>query len=409
MQVTDVDLTDPEVFLEGRHHEMLATLRRDEPVYWQDYEHGGFWSLTRHADVQMANRDNELFSSASDGVNIRDLEDFVPGESGAAEQMMIMMDPPRHTRYRLLINKGFTPRMIGLLEQHLAEKARLIVETAASMDSGDFVRDVAAELPLQAIAELVGIPAQDRHLIFEWSNRMVGIDDPEFGEQEGTIEASAEMFAYSTELRELRRRNPGDDIVTSLLGAEVEGHRLDDNEFAMFFLLLTVAGNETTRNATAHGMRALIEHPDQFRQLHDVVAAGGAEADRLLESAVEEILRWSTPIHHFRRTATRDVEVGGRPIRAGDRVVMWYISANRDEAVFDDPFHFDITRSPNEQVSFGAGGPHFCLGANLARMELKLIFRELVTGLPDIELAGEPEMLRSNFVHGLKRMPVTFA
>jgi len=401
MQLSEIDLTDPDAFVSGRHHEMFAVLRRDDPVHWHEEAKGpGFWAITRHADVQTVNRDNLLFSSNTDGVNLPSLDEFADGQGDMVREMMIMMDPPRHTKYRLLVNKGFTPRMIGLLEQHLRAKAGMIVDGVCERGECDFVADVAAELPLQAIAELLGIPQEDRHRIFEWSNKMVGSDDPDFGEHEGALEASAELFAYSGELAELRRNDPDDGIVTKLLAAEVDGERLSDAEFMMFFLLLTVAGNETTRNATTHGMRALIEHPDQFERL--------ANDLDLLPTAVDEIVRWASPIHYFRRTATADTEVGGTTIRAGDKVAMWYASANRDEAAFDDPFRFDVGRSPNDHVAFGAGGPHFCLGAHLARLELRLIFGELVGRLPDIELAGDVELLRSNFVHGVKRMPVRF-
>jgi cholest-4-en-3-one 26-monooxygenase len=400
------DLTDPDIFRSGRHHEIFRDLRRDDPVHWTEERNGpGFWSLTRYADVQFANRDNILFSSAAHGVNLPDIQEYADGGTAPIRQMMLMMDPPQHTRYRLLVNRGFTPRVIARLEEHLAAKARAIVDDVLSrVEDGegrcDVVNDIAADLPLQAIAELVGVPLEERRQIFEWSNALVGADDPEYGAREGTLEASAQMYAYALSLREARRAEPRDDIVTALLGAEVDGHTLGDDEFAMFFLLLCVAGNETTRNATAHGVRALIEHPDQLARLRADLS--------LLPTAADEIVRWASPIHYFRRTATADVEVGGRTIRQGDKVAMWYASANRDEDAFVEPDRFDVGRTPNDHVGFGAGGPHFCLGANLARMELRLVFREIVSRLGDLELDGEPEVLRSNFVHGLKRLPVRF-
>jgi cholest-4-en-3-one 26-monooxygenase len=398
VRLEDVDLLDPDVFREGRHHEMFALLRREDPVHWHPEPDGpGFWCITRHADLVTVNRDWEVFSSAEQGVNIPDI---APGDEMVRE-MMLVMDPPRHTRYRLLVNKGFTPRMVGLLEDHLRAKARAIVDNVCERGSCDFVADIASELPLQAIAELMGVPQEDRHRLFEWSNRLVGFDDPEFqGSREDGLHAAVEVYTYANQLAARRRDDPRDDIVTRLINAEIDGDRLSEAEFDMFFLLLAVAGNETTRNATAHGMKALIEHPDQY-------AALVANPD-LVDSAVEEILRWATPVLHFRRTARRDYELGGRTIRAGDKVVMWHISANRDETVFEDPFRFDIRRSPNDHIAFGGGGPHFCLGANLARMELRLIFRELVTRLPDLTLDGEVEFLRSNFIGGIKRMPVRF-
>jgi cholest-4-en-3-one 26-monooxygenase len=295
--------------------------------------------------------------------------------------------------------------MIGLLEDHLTAKATAIVDSVIDRGSCDFVSDIAAELPLQAIAELMGVPQDDRRKLFEWSNRMIGADDPEFQKNtegmEAVNDAAAELFVYAQGLAELRRADPRDDIISKLLASEIEGDRLGELEFEMFFLLLAVAGNETTRNATAHGMKALLDHPDQFDKLK--------ANPELLPSAIEEILRWATPVLHFRRTALEDYQLGDTAIHAGDKVVMWHISANRDEAVFDDPFRFDIERSPNEHIAFGGGGPHFCLGANLARMELRLIFDELARRLPDLELDGEVEYLRSNFIGGIKHMPVRWA
>jgi cholest-4-en-3-one 26-monooxygenase len=403
MELSDVDLLDPDTFRQGHHHEMFKLIRDQDPVHWIDAPDGtGFWNITRHADLIAVNRDAHVFSSAEHGIGIVDIDE----DAAMVREMMLFMDPPRHTRYRLLVNKGFTPRMIGLLETHLEAKATAIVDQVAEQGSCDFVSDVAAELPLQAIAELMGVPREDRRKLFDWSNRMIGADDPEF--QKGadattiaeTMEAAAEMFMYSRSLAELRRDDPQEDIITRLLGAEIEGDKLSDLEFDMFFLLLAVAGNETTRNATAHGMKALIDHPDQYDKLRANPA--------LLPSAVEEILRWATPVLHFRRTAMEDHELGGKLIRQGDKVVMWHISANRDEAVFDEPFRFDIERSPNEHIAFGGGGPHFCLGANLARMELRIIFGELLRRLPDLALDGEVEYLRSNFIGGIKHMPVRY-
>jgi len=402
METLDVDLLDPDTFRLGRHHEMFRALRHDDPVHWTTEPHGGgFWSVTRHADLIAVNRDAHVFSSAEKGISIPD----ITPEGDMVREMMLYMDPPRHTRYRLLVNKGFTPRMIGLLEGHLTAKATAIVDNVIDDGACDFVSDIAAELPLQAIAELMGVPQDDRRKLFEWSNRMIGADDPEFQKDSKGMEAAnsaaAELFMYAQGLADLRRADPQDDIISRLLASEIDGDRLSELEFEMFFLLLAVAGNETTRNATAHGMKALLDHPDQFDKLK-------ADPD-LLPSAIEEILRWATPVLHFRRTALEDYELGDKVIRAGDKVVMWHISANRDEAVFDEPFRFDVERSPNEHIAFGGGGPHFCLGANLARMELRLIFDELLRRLPDLELDGEVEYLRSNFIGGIKHMPVRWA
>lgn len=401
MQLSDVDLLDPEVFRSGRHHEMFRVLRHEAPVYKHPEPGGdGFWCITRHADLVTVNRDWETFSSAAHGINIPDL---APGDAAAVRDMMLYMDPPRHTRYRLLVNKGFTPRMVGLIEQHLAAKATAIVDSIIDRGACDFVEDVAAQLPLFAIAELMGVPEEDRRKLYDWSNTLIGFDDPEFqGSRDDGTTAAMEVYLYANQLAELRRDDPQDDLVTKLLGAEIDGDRLSEMEFDMFFLMLTVAGNETTRNATSHGMRALMEHPEQFASL-----AADPSSERV-NRAVEEILRWATPVMYFRRTATADYELGGHTIREGDKVVMWHISANRDEAVFDDPFRFDVERWPNDHIAFGGGGPHYCLGANLARMEMRLVFRELVTRIPTMHLAGEPEMLRSNFIGGIKRMPVAW-
>jgi cholest-4-en-3-one 26-monooxygenase len=316
--------------------------------------------------------------------------------------MMLYMDPPKHTRYRLLVNKGFTPRMIGMLEQYLKHRAIRIVDNIIERGECDFVVDLASELPLQAIAEIMGVPQEDRKLLFEWSNRMIGLDDPEYsGDQSDGAAASAELYMYVNELAKQRRSDPRDDIVTKLINAEIDGDKLSELEFDMFMLLLTVAGNETTRNTTAWGMWALMQNPEQYKALRE-------DLDGKLDRAIEEILRWASPVYHFRRTAMDDTEIHGQPIKKGDKVVMWHISANRDERAFDDPYTFDITRTPNDHVAFGGGGPHFCLGANLARMEMRLMFREIAERLGDMQLAGEPQYLRSNFIGGIKHMPVRF-
>jgi cholest-4-en-3-one 26-monooxygenase len=389
----------PGVFQRGEHHELFARMRADDPVHRHTQRDGTtYWCLTKHADVQMANRDVETFT-VTRGFTLLDA-DADPVQGPMMGEMLPGMGPERHASHRRIVNRGFTPRALRLIENHLAYKAKLIVNRVAGEGSCDFVHDVAAQLPLQAICELVGVPDEDRDRIFAWGNAMTGIDDPNIGDAEAGMQASAEMLAYADELRRQRVVQPREDIITKLTSAEGAGEGLTDAEFGMFFILLTVAGNETTRNATAHGMRALIEHPDQLAKLQ---ADPSREA---IDCAVEEILRWSSPVLYFRRTATRDVELRGKTIAEGDWVVLWYASANRDEEAFDDPFTFDVTRSPNDHVTFGGGGPHFCLGANLARMELRLIFTELLTRLLDVELDGDVEMLRSNFIGGITRMPV---
>jgi cholest-4-en-3-one 26-monooxygenase len=397
----DLDLLDLDMFQRGEQDEVFARLRREAPVSWQEHPHGrGFWSVVQHGDVVTVNRDATLFSSEVGSISLLDPDEranAVGADTRGA--MMIATDPPRHTRYRRLVNSGFTPRTMKAIEQSLAGRATKIIDLVIEKGSCDFVTDVAAELPLQAIADIMGVPQQDRGRLFDWSNRMVGLDDPEYASTDGTV-ASTELYAYVNDLARQRRADPRDDIVTLLVNAEIEGDSLSEVEFDMFMLLLTLAGNETTRNSTSWGMWALIEHPEQYARLR--------EQPDLIDSAVEEILRWASPVLHFRRTATADTELHGQRIAQGDKVVMWHISANRDEQVFTEPFRFDITRSPNNHVAFGGGGPHHCLGAYLARMQLRLMIGEIVARIPDMELAGKPELLRSNVLRGVKHMPVAF-
>ncbi len=405
MSLDDIDLLDADRFVRMEHHEMFRRLRAEAPVYWhEDGEGGGFWNLTKHADLREVNRDHELFSSEAGGISIFDAGDRERSDDGESvpDQRglnMLYTDPPKHTRYRRLVNKGFTPRMIGLLEQYLEHRSKLIVDNVIERGECDFVEDLAAELPLQAIAEIMGVPQEDRHLLFEWSNAMIGMDDPEY-EGDPTM-AAISLYAYSNDIAGKRRIDPQDDIITKLVNAEIDGDRLTELEIDMFFLLLSVAGNETTRNATSHGMHALLTNPVQLEKLQ-------ADPDGLMGTAVDEILRWASPVYHFRRTAMADTEIRGEEIKAGEKVVIWHISANRDEEVFDDPFTFDVTRSPNDHIAFGGGGAHYCLGANLARAELRIIFREILSRISNMQLAGEPDRLRSNFIGGIKHMPVTF-
>jgi cholest-4-en-3-one 26-monooxygenase len=400
MTLEDVNLADPGNFVAGVPHEMFEVLRREAPVWFHprsgDVE--GFWCIVKYADLVELSRDPGHASSALGGIT---LHDGSPEDLEMQRQMMLMMDPPLHTKLRLLVNKGFTPRMIGKLEDHIRDVARSIVDGVSARGECDFVVEVAAELPLQVIVEMMGVPDGDRHKIFEWSNRLIGSEDPEYNvSRDEAIGAATEMFMYSAELAAAKRKNPGDDIISTLLQAEVEGNKLTDTEFNLFFQLLAVAGNETTRNLISNGMHFLFEHPDQRAKL---------AADRsLLPSAIDEMLRYASPVMYMRRTAPEEFELRGQTIKAGDKIALWYISANRDEDVFEDPHRFDITRSPNEYVAFGGGGPHFCLGANLAKLEIRVMFEELLDRLPDIELAGDVQRLRSNFINGIKHMPVKF-
>jgi cholest-4-en-3-one 26-monooxygenase len=315
---------------------------------------------------------------------------------------MLYMDPPRHTLYRKIVGDGFRPRMIWALEEKIRERAVHILDDAIAKGECDFVVDVAAELPLQAIAELLGVPMEDRHKLFDWSNRMIGSIDPEYAVSEDHVRsAQVEMFMYANELAANRRANPRDDIVTKLLEAEVDGTSLSELDFNLFFLLLAVAGNETTRNAISHGMAAFLDNPDQYAILR--------EDPSVIDTAVEEIVRWASPVMYFRRNVTQDTEIRGVPIKAGDKLSVWYISANRDEDVFTDPFKFNIRRDPNAEphIAFG-GGHHFCLGFNLARLEIKVLFEELAKRVGKLESVGDISRLRSNFISGIKHLPVRF-
>jgi len=398
-----IDLLDRDRFTQGIPHEWFTWLRANAPVFHHDEPDGdGFWVITRYDDIVTANRDAGSFSSSQDLGGVVMLEGPtapLPGTEMAGN-MMLFMDPPNHTRYRKLVNRGFTPRMISALEIHVRDLTVGIVEAARAKGECDFVVDVAAELPLEVIAELLGVPREDRHKLFDWSNRMVGSEDPEYQvSDEHVTQAQIEMFMYAQDLATQRRAEPREDIVSTLLAAEIDGDELSDMDFNLFFMLLSVAGNETTRNAIAHGMNAFLEHPDQW----DLLVA---DPDARIAGAVEEILRWASPVLYFRRNATRDVVLGGETIRQGDKISLWYVSANRDEAIFDEPFRFDITRDPNPHIAFGGGGPHFCLGAQLARLEIRVLFEELARRTPELEALGAPERLRSNFIGGIKHLPV---
>jgi cholest-4-en-3-one 26-monooxygenase len=397
--VAPVDLSDSRSYVAGVPHAFLAYLRRQDPVHWQDEPGGpGFWAITRYEDCVTVNRDYERFSSAAQGT--------MPFEMGADEiaqqgLMMLNMDPPLHTRYRRLVNKGFTPRMVRDLEESIHRSANAIIDEVIETGRADFVTQISAELPLQVIAELLGVPQEDRHRMFEWSNRMVGNEDPEYQDQtELALTSAMELYAYASELFAKKRIDPHADLMSALTTVEIEGEQLSDMELELFFLLLTVAGNETTRNLMSGAMHAFFEHPDQWQRLL---------ADRsLLASAVDEMLRFVTPVMNFRRTAMVDTELSGTKIAAGDKVVFFHASANRDEDIFTDPDTFDVGRDPNPHIAFGGGGPHFCLGTNLARMEIRVMFEHLLDRMPDIRQDGEVQRLRSQFINGVKHIPVAF-
>ncbi len=399
VSLAGVDILDPDIYVRGVPHDTFRLLRREAPVYWHpEPGGGGFWAITKYDDVVAVSMDPATYSSALRGSLIEDPpEDAMP----VMRSLLINQDPPQHTKYRRLVSKGFTPAMVRRLEPHIRELTSRIIDRVAPLGQCDFVTDVAAELPLQVIVELMGIPMEDRHQVFDWSNRMLGNADPEYsGSLEEARKASLELYAYANQLASKRKRDPQDDLVSVLMRADVDGEALTEAEFDAFFMLLAVAGNETTRNAIAGGMLALIQHPEQRARL--------LADPSLLPLAVEEMLRWVSPVIHFRRTATRDTELRGQRIRRGDKVVIYYASANRDEEYFPDGDVFDVGRTPNEHVAFGPGGPHFCLGANLARLEMRIMFEELLRRLPDMELAGPVERLRSNFINGIKHMPVRY-
>ena len=401
MRLEDINLLDRDVFTRGVPHEWFTYLRKHQPVFHHPEPHGpGFWVVSKHADVQAVSRDPVTYSSDQDRGGITPLEEPETPMPAGGIKVLIAMDPPEHTRYRKLVNRGFTPRMINALEPRIRELAASILDRAIAKRTCDFVVDVAAELPVEVIAELIGVPKQDRHKIFEWTNRIVGAEDPEYFVSEDQMQrAMTEMFVYVHELCEQRRREPRDDIMSALLQAELEGDKLTDLELNAFFLFLSSAGNETTRNAAAHGLDAFLENPQQYDKLVQ-------DPERFIGSATEEILRWATPTMYLRRNVARDTELRGRALKAGDKLSIWYVSANRDEDVFDDPFRFDIEREPNDHVAFGGPGPHFCLGASLARLELRVLFEELARRVPVLRPLGAPARLRSNIVAGIKHLPV---
>jgi methyl-branched lipid omega-hydroxylase len=408
LALDEIHLGDIEQWMRPDREGIFAKLRAERPVSFHEEpapppEMGipqgpGFWALTRYADVVLVSRDPDTFHSAPTST-IGDM----PAEIAEWLGSMINMDAPKHTKLRLIVNRGFTPRQIARIEESVRVQAKEIVDRMAPLGECDFVQEFAAALPLQIICDMMGIPRSDTKHIFELTNVILGVGDPEYVQTlEQLMEAGMGLFQYGIALAEDRLANPRDDITTALMQAEIEDengrHRLTTGELGSFFLLLVVAGNETTRTAISHGMKMLTEHPDQRKLWVD-------DFEAVSPTAVEEIVRWSTPVINFRRTATRDVLVGGQEVKEGQKVVMFYNSANRDERAFDDPYRFDVLRTPNEHFGFGAGGPHFCLGANLARREIRVMFEELLRRLPDIEVTGEPDMLQSNFIHGIKRMP----
>ncbi|PWI18687.1 steroid C27-monooxygenase [Streptomyces sp. Act143] len=401
------DLTDPDLLQQRVPLPEFAALRRVEPVRWipqsgnvAGFQDAGYWAVTRHADVKYVSTHPELFSSTLNTAIIRFNEHIERDAIDAQRLILLNMDPPEHTRVRSIVQRVFTPRAIRALEDNLRARACAIAANARDRrGSFDFVTEVACELPLQAIAELIGIPQDDRAKIFDWSNKMISYDDPEYAiTEEVGQESATELIAYAMNMAADRKQCPAKDIVTTLVAAEDEGN-LGSDEFGFFVLMLAVAGNETTRNAITHGMHAFLTHPDQWERY---------KAERPA-TAAEEIVRWATPVNSFQRTATQDTELGGKQIRKGDRVGIFYASANHDPEVFTDPDTFDITRDPNPHLGFGGGGPHYCLGKSLAVLEIDLIFNAIADAMPNLVLTGDPRRLRSAWINGVKELQVSMA
>ena len=398
------DFTDPDLNCARLPVEELAELRRSQPIWWNEqpegiggFGDGGYWVVTKHKDVKEISKRSDVFSSLEKTALPRYPDGSTGDQIETGKFVLLNMDAPHHTHLRKIISRGFTPRAVERLRDDLSERAQNIAKSAASAGSGDFVEQVSCELPLQAIAGLLGVPLEDRMKLFDWSNQMVSDDDPEFAHYDNKNSA-VELIMYAMQLAALRAEQPGEDIVTKLIEADVDGHKLSDDEFGFFVVLLAVAGNETTRNSITHGMIAFTEHPDQWELYKKLRPA----------TAIDEIVRWATPVTSFQRTAVQDFELSGVPIKKGQRVVMSYRSANFDEEVFDDPFSFNVLRDPNPHVGFGGTGAHYCIGANLARMTLDLMFNAIADHLPDLSSLGTPERLRSGWLNGIKHWQVDY-
>jgi cytochrome P450 len=398
-QVTEfIDLSDHDAFVEAVPHEAFAALREHDPVHWNPEPDGpGFWAVTRYGDIRAVHRDVGTYSSEIGGTSLEDLEP----EYIEARKSMIDMDPPRHDELRGLIARRFTPRAVGVWEEQVRTVTREVLDRALPMGEFDFVAEIASEIPMQVFAEILGVPQDERRVIIEIGDRLLGNADPEYAVPSDDAHrhlpfsspAALEMFEFGRRLAAQRRKDPRNDIITQLAFEP-----LTQQEFDVYFVLLATAGNETSRHTITHGLLGLLEHPDQLARLRDDPTLG--------KSAAEEMLRWATPVHHFRRTAAVDTELAGTEIKAGDKVTTWFVSGNRDETVFEDPYSFDVGRTPNPHMAFGPGGIHHCMGAHLAKMEVRIAFEELLARTDRIELTGPPERLRSNFFNGIKRLPV---
>ena len=395
-----IDLSDHDAFVDHVPHEWFAELRRNDPVHWNEERDGGrgFWAVTRYDDIRTVHRDVKTYSSELGGTSLEDLDE----EQIRARKSMLDMDPPRHDELRGLIARRFTPRAVYVWEDQVRTVVNRVLDTALPKGEMDFVHEISSEIPMQIFAEILGVPQEERREIIEIGDRLLGNQDPEFAVTETADEhrnlpfshpAALEMFEFGRRLAADRRKHPGNDIITQLAFEP-----LTQQEFDTYFVLLATAGNETTRHTITHGLIALLEFPEEMERLRSDPELG--------KTAAEEMLRWATPVHHFRRTAAVDTELAGTQIKAGDKVTTWFVSGNFDESVFEDPHRFDIGRTPNRHMAFGPGGIHHCMGAHLAKMEIRITFEELLKRSADIELLGPPERLRSNFFNGIKRLPV---
>jgi cytochrome P450 len=406
---------DPQVFARGLPHDAFRQLRDTTPVSWQnehevlDWPAGpGYWAVTRYADVKHVLRTPEVFSSWLGATQIRDPE---PGDLAFIRRMILNMDPPEHQRLRKIVAAVFTRRRLEQSAAEITARAQALIDAVAGQGHCDLPVDVTDDFPLMNLADLLGVPTADRHLLLRWTNRVIGYQDPEHAD-EIVRDASgkplnprspamlADMFAYASSLAADKRKNPSDDLMSALVSATVDGRALDEAELRMFFFLVVIAGNDTVRSALPGGLLALVEHPDEYRRLRDSLD--------LLPSAVEEMLRWHPPVLSFRRTASQDVVLAGQQIQAGDKVVVYHASAHYDSRQFPDPFRFDITRTPNDHIAFGQG-PHLCLGAHFGRLQMRIFFRELLTRLPEVQLAGDPVRLTSNFINGITHLPLSWS
>jgi cholest-4-en-3-one 26-monooxygenase len=397
--VSDLPLHDPNLYAHGFPYDRFRWLRDHDPVSHHEHEayEGGYWVLARHADVQTVSRDADVWRNAPSPT-----VETPPGSPAEATMgSLIDLDGHAHSQMRKIVNRGFTPRRVGMLEERVQDRVDAIFDSLVGRDGADLVEDVAQWLPLHVIADLVGVPEPEREQVFRWTEALFGFD-PEFT-YEDRERVGTEMFAYAYKLSRERQANPRDDLLSILTHAEVDGHRLTEHQIAVFFMLLQNAGSETTRGVIAGGTVALLAHPEQFQRLR---------ADpSLLPMAIEELVRYVSPVLYFCRQAAQDTTIGGVPIREGERVLMSYVSANRDERVFDAPDNLDITRTPNDHVAFGAGGPHFCLGASLARLELRVMFESILRRFDGLELAADPTgmpRLHSNLIGGFAHAPVAW-